>query len=55
MIAVFNRKNPRVAVTGETLQRSLKTRAAYARKAENGIQVNKKLRGDLERIDFAAE
>jgi hypothetical protein len=42
-IAGFNAKQPEVAITGKTLRRSIRDRARYSQRAENGIMLNRKV------------
>jgi hypothetical protein len=42
-IRAFNKKWPEIAITRNTLQSSIVSRARYSAAAENGIQLNKKI------------
>jgi hypothetical protein len=42
-IRAFNKKRPEIAITRNTLQSSIVSRARYSAAAENGIQLNKKI------------
>lgn len=42
-IAAFNAKHPEIAITGQTLRRSMIARMRYSQRAESGIVVNPRL------------
>ncbi len=54
-IQSFNQKNRDAAITGQTLQRSLRARLMHSRKAQDGIQVNPKLRPRLDDLRYLEE
>lgn len=43
-IRKFNQANPRIAIDGDTLRRSIKTRRRYNQESQNGVNVKKSLR-----------
>jgi len=52
MIQHFNEKNPELAITGKALRQSARSRLRYSGQAQEGIQVNPKLRERLDEMRY---
>lgn len=49
-IAKFNQRWPKLAITGKTIARSLKSRQAYSDRAQGGVVLNKKIGNEIRNL-----